>query len=239
MKKIILMAFMVMAAAGAWAQTTTVKDSNARTRNVSGFKGVKVSAGIELLLQQGDKDAVAVSSSNPDYTDRITTVVENGVLKIGIDNKGLDWKWRRNVKFKAYVSLRELESLSASSGSMVKTGSAITVDKLELDASSGAIINAEFKAKSISSDNSSGAITELKGTVDQLSVEASSGAIFKGYDISSLNCSADASSGALIHVNVSKELSAEASSGGLVNYKGTGTIRKVSTSSGGSVKSKS
>ncbi len=229
---------MALVAAGAFAQVTTVKDANARARTVGDFKGVKVSAGIELLIQQGDKAAVAVSSSNPEYTDRITTSVENGVLKIGIDNKGLDWKWRRNVKFRAYVSVRQLELLAASSGATVKTGSAITVDKLALDASSGAIINAEFKAQSIDSETSSGAITELKGSTQQMSVDASSGAIFKGYDLVSSNCSAEASSGAIVNVNVSKELNANASSGGLINYKGGGSIRSLKTGSGGSVQSK-
>lgn len=237
MKSLLNLAFLLLLGMGVFAQTTTVSDNNARPRSVGSFTGVKVSTGIELLLQQGDQNAVAVSSSKPEYMDRIKTVVENGVLKIYIDNDGLDWKWRKNVKFKAYVSVRELTSLHASSGAIAKTGDVINVGNLDLDASSGAIIEAEFRGKQIKSDNTSGAITTLKGSAEAISVEASSGAMFKGYGMSVVNCNADASSGAVIHITVTKELSAEASSGGVVNYKGGGLIRNIRTGSGGSVKS--
>jgi hypothetical protein len=224
---------------GLLAQTTTVSDNNARTRAVGSFTGVKVSTGIELLLQQGDKEAVAVSCSNPEYTERIKTVVEGGVLKIYIDHNDGNWKWRKNLKFKAYVSIRELTELSASSGAIAKTGSSIKGEKIKLDASSGAIIEVSLNAAEINSDNSSGAITEVSGNVEKLTVEASSGAIFKGYGLSSNYCSADVSSGGLIDITVTKELNAEASSGGAIHYKGGGLIRNLRTGSGGSVKSQS
>ena len=96
MKNLLTMAFLLVATASVWAQTTTVSDNNARVREVGNFSGVKVSAGIELLLQQGDKDAVAVSCNRPEYLDRIKTTVEGNVLKISIDNNyGGDWKWRK------------------------------------------------------------------------------------------------------------------------------------------------
>ncbi len=238
MKKILFMAFLLVSAAGVWAQTTTISDNNARVRQVGTFTGVKVSAGIELLLQQGDKDAVAVSCSNPEYLDRIKTTVEGNVLKISIENlSNGSWSWRKNVKFKAYVSIRQLEKLSASSGSTVRTGAAIQVNALDLDVSSGAVVEAEFKGQSIKSDNSSGSVVTLRGSVENLEVEASSGAVFKGYEISSVNCTADASSGGTISVTVTRELNAEASSGGEIKYKGGGVIRKIHTSSGGSVRS--
>ncbi|MBC6492620.1 head GIN domain-containing protein [Flavihumibacter stibioxidans] len=237
MKSLLNLAFLLLLSTGIFAQTTTITDNNARPRNVGAFTGVKVSTGIELLLQQGDQNAVAVSSSKPEYMERIKTVVENGVLKIYIDNDGFDWKWRKNVKFKAYVSIRELTLLHVSSGAIARTGSVINVGDLDLDANSGAIIEGEFKGRQIKSDNSSGAITTLKGSAESITVEASSGAMFKGYGISTVNCNADASSGGIINITVTKELSAEASSGGVVNYKGGGMIRNIRTGSGGSVKS--
>ncbi|GAO45714.1 hypothetical protein FPE01S_08_00340 [Flavihumibacter petaseus NBRC 106054] len=216
---------------------TTVNDNNAKQRNVGGFDGIKVSSGIELLLQQGDKEAVAVSASRSELTDRIITEVEGGVLRISIDDRGGNSNWRRGVKFRAYVSVRELNKLVASSGASVRTGSTINVNKLDVDASSGAVIDAEFKAQEIHSDNSSGAVTELKGTTEHLKVESSSGSVFKGSELTSVNCEADASSGGQINIVVTKELNAEASSGGEIKYKGGGVIRNLRTGSGGSVRS--
>jgi putative autotransporter adhesin-like protein len=238
MKRTIFLLFISILSLATRAQVT-VSDKNAELRKVGDFKGVKVSSGIELLLQQSDQNAVAVSATKSEYTSRIKTEVHDGILKISIENSGLSSGWRKNVTFKAYVSIRTLELLDASSGSRVTTGSAITVNDLKLEASSGAIINAEFKANSIKSENSSGAITELKGSTGAVNVEASSGAMFKGFNLTSTTGTADASSGGLIDLNITKELNAEASSGGLINYKGGGVIRTVKTSSGGSVQSKS
>lgn len=239
MKKIGVLALLMVAAISSWAQTITVNDANAQPRKVGDFNGVKVSMGIQLLIQQGDQDAVAVSCNRAEYTDRIKTVVEGGVLKIYIEPLSGDWSWRKNITFKAYVSIKELTKLTATSGAVVKTGSAVKVNQLTIDCNSGAIVEAEFSGSSISVDNSSGAITTLKGSVDNLTVGASSGAIFKGYELSSVNCNADASSGGMIHTTVTKELNAEATSGGSIDYKGGGVIRKLHTGSGGSVKSNS
>lgn len=219
------------------AQSTTISDANARKRDVGSFRGVKVSQGIELLLQQGTEDAVAVSASKAEFQDRIRTEVEGGTLRIYIDDRNGSSNWRRGVKFRAYVSIRQLEKLIASSGASAKTGNVIQVDKLELDASSGATIDGEFKGGSIRSDNSSGSVTTVRGAVESIYIESSSGSIFKGFDLSAVVAEADASSGGAISITVTKELNAEASSGGDIKYKGGAVIRKLRTSSGGSVHS--
>ena len=81
-----------------------VNDPNAESRNVKGFHAVKVATGIDLLLSQGNTEAVAVSASTNEHRDRIKTVVENGVLKIYYDNNGLNFRNSDNRKLKAYVS---------------------------------------------------------------------------------------------------------------------------------------
>lgn len=239
MKKVFLAITAIIISAGVFAQATTVKDANAVERKVGGFTGVKVSSGIELLIQQGDNDAVAVSCNKPEHLGKIKTEVDGGVLKIYIDNNGWDWKWRNNTKFKAYVSVKEINKLVASSGADVKVSGVINFNQLVVDVSSGAILTGSFKGREMKVDNSSGAISNLSGSVEELSVDASSGAIFRGFDLSSVNCKADASSGGSVKITVTKELSVDASSGGLVQYKGGGVIRNLKTSSGGSVKSSS
>lgn len=221
------------------AQSVTVNDANARKRDVGAFTGVKVSQGIELLLQQGNEDAVAVSSSRAEYQDRIKTEVTGGVLRISIEDRNYSSNWRKGVKFRAYVSVRQLEKLIVSSGASARTGNVISVARLELDASSGGTIDGEFKGQRIESDNSSGSVTTVKGSVDFVSVKASSGSIFKGFDLSAVNGNVDASSGGSISVTVTKEMDAEATSGGDVKYRGGAVIRNMRTSSGGSVRSNS
>ncbi len=149
MKRLGLFACILMIVAAVQAQSVTVNDANARKRDVGTFAGVKVSQGIELLLQQGTEEAVAVSASRAEYQDRIKTEVEGNLLRIYIDDRNGNSNWRRGVKFRAYVSVRELEKLIVSSGASARTGNVINVAKLDLDASSGGIIDGEFKGRSI------------------------------------------------------------------------------------------
>lgn len=215
-----------------------VVDANAQTRNVKGFHAIKVSTGIQLMLNQSNTEAVAVSAPTDEHRDRIKTVVENGVLKIYYDHE--DWKFWKNdyKKLKAYVSVINLDALDASAGSVVKIEGSIKTSKLDVDASSGAVINGNIEANTLNIDQSSGAVINFSGSVKDLKVEGSSGSVLHGYELTAENCTADTSSGGGIQVTVNKELSVEATSGGYVNYKGQGVIKNIKTNSGGNVSRK-
>lgn len=240
MKKIVFFVLAAFISSGVLAQKQ-IDDANAEVRNVSGFHGIKVATGITLYLTQSGTEAVAVSANDVDYRNKIKTVVENGILKIYYDND--DWKIWKNVgnkKLRAYVSVKDLDKLHASSGSNVKIDGTIKTSKLYLDASSGASINGSVEAGSMTVNQSSGSTIDLSGKVSgTLEIDGSSGSVFRGYELTVENCNAETSSGAGVQVTINKELSVSASSGGYIRYKGAGLIRDVHTSSGGSVSRKS
>ena len=216
-----------------------VVDANAQTRNVKGFHAIKVSTGIQLMLNQSNTEAVAVSADSDEHRDKIKTVVENGVLSIYYDNDS--WKFWRNgeyKKLKAYVSVINLDGLDASAGSSVKIEGTIKSNKLNIDASSGAVLKGNIEVTTLAIDQSSGAVINFSGSVKDLSVDGSSGSVLHGYELTADNCTVDASSGGGVQVTVNKELSVEASSGGYVNYKGQGVIKNIKTNSGGNVSKK-
>ena len=241
MKKIFFACIALLSTVFAIAQNETViNDANAEIRNVGNFNAVKVSHGIELVLKQGETEAVAVSASSTDYRNHIKTEVVNGVLKIYYDTE----KWlynsiTKNMHLKAYVSARELTMLQASSGASISVDGALHVGSLSVNLSSGSNIKGEIIGIDVKVDQSSGSVARVSGKIKALSVEASSGSVFYGFDMVTENCEAEASSGGSIQITVNKELNAEASSGGGVRYKGDGVIRNISTSSGGSVSRKS
>lgn len=217
------------------AQNTVVHDANAEVRNVSSFHAIEVSNGIDLIIKQGDAEAVAVSASSPDIRNRIKTEVENGKLKIYFDNHG--WKAGNNKKeLKAYVSFKNLDDLTANSGADISTDGNINVSTLSIDLSSGAGFDGMVTAEHLNIEQSSGSDMEIKGKVNDLQIITSSGSDFNGYELISETCKADASSGSDIEITVNKELQAQASSGGGIKYKGNGSITNISNSSGGSIK---
>lgn len=216
------------------AQNTVVHDSQAEARTVSSFHAIEVSNGIDLILKQGNEEAVAVSASTPEIKSRIKTEVANGKLKIYFDNHGMK-DWNNKKELKAYVSFKNLDKLQANSGADATTDGNINVNTLSIELSSGADFGGSVTAQHLDVDQSSGSDMNIKGKVSDLNITTSSGSDFNGYDLVSETCNANASSGSDIEITVNKDLKAEASSGGGINYKGNGSVSSVN-SSGGKVK---
>jgi len=238
MKKSFLALPLLLCGFMAFAQDKVVYDANAEIRNVSSFHAVEVSNGINLILKQGNTDAVAVSASSTDVIKRIKTEVVNGKLKIYFDHQGWhDWSSHKNMK--AYVTIRNIDELEANSGADATTDGNINADNLKISLSSGADFDGSVTATKLRVDQSSGSDMEIKGKVQDIDIETSSGSDFNGYNLVSEKCSAHASSGSDIEITVNKELQAEASSGGDISYKGNASITNVSNSSGGKIKKQS
>ena len=96
MKKFILSAFSIICLS-ATAQKT-FNDPNAVSRNIISFHAIEVSGGIDLYLTAGN-EALAVSAVNEEVRNKITTKVEDGVLKIYYDHGGITFE-RGNKKMK-------------------------------------------------------------------------------------------------------------------------------------------
>jgi hypothetical protein len=235
MKQIVFLflAFIAISAKG----QSKVMDANATTRSISAdFTAVSVATGVELYLTQGNETSLSVSVSDPKYSDKFKTEVKDGVLKIYYDGKNVSWRNEKGRKLKAYLTIKTLEKLTASSGAVVLLQNTLDVSTFEMRVSSGATFNGDVKTNSLDVDQSSGAVVNISGKAVNLVVETSSGAEFKGYDLTSETCTAKASSGATIKIFINKELDASASSGGDIKYKGNAGVKNLKVSSGGSVK---
>lgn len=238
MKKILFGVLAFLMAFAGRAQETRYNDPNAAVRELSGFTGVKVSTGIELVLSQGNTEAVAVSAERVEDRNKIITEVKDGVLKIYFDNGPAGSKWKGGRKLKAYVSVVNLHLLHASAGAGVKIEGRLKADRLAVELSSGAVLNGSIDADDLKVAQNSGSVVKINGNARVMDVDLSSGAMFRGYDMLTDKCSIGASSGGNAEITVNKELEAYASSGGNVRYKGTAVITKIKTSSGGSIKNK-
>ena len=148
-----------MAADAAKAQSVNYNDPNVEVRTVAAFTGISVSRGIEVVLTQGNAEAVAVSASSAEYRDRIKTEVVGGVLKIyfkeGIGN--LFSQKKKKAMPKAYVSAVTLKLISVSSGASLNVEGIVKGDNMELDFSSGSLFRGEINAKEVKIGQGSGA----------------------------------------------------------------------------------
>lgn len=235
MKKILTLIIAIASITGLVAQKT-INDPNAEKRNVSGFHAIEVSGGIDLYLSQGN-EAVAVSASEIKYRDKIKTEVVNGVLKIYYENENrhISISWG-NRKLKAYVSARTLDGLEGSGGSDIAIEGNFKTDKLNLEVSGGSDFDGKLELNDLAAHASGGSDIDVSGSAKTIHIEASGGSDFKGSDFVVENCTIDASGGSDVYITVNKELSVDASGGSDVHYKGTGLIREIKNSGGGSVK---
>lgn len=237
MKKLFLSLITFIAVTAFAQDKTVISDANAQKRTLNAsFTGINVSDGVELYLTQGDEESVAVSAADEKYMERFKAEVENGVLRIFYDNKGINWSSNEKRKLKAYVSFKTLQLLHASGGADVKIQGSINADNLDVKFTSGSSFNGKLVAKDLTVEQNSGSSINISGTAEKIKVEVSSGAIFKSYDLAVDYCDAKATSGGGIRITINKELNAKANSGGGVKYKGDGVIKEVNVNSGGSVK---
>ncbi|SDQ86326.1 protein of unknown function [Chryseobacterium soldanellicola] len=227
---------------------------NGESRNVGDFSGINVSTGVNLVFKQESPTNVKVIA-DADKLQYIITKVENGVLKVYVDNKG-----QKNLKFKnisVNVSSPRMDNIKASSGATFTTINSVREDNLTIDASSGSVVKGKFAisnnarveatsgsdikatitSKTFGFKGSSGSDTSFEGQSGQANFEISSGALCKAENFRVNNVEAESSSGASLSINVVDKLKVKASSGGLVKYKGNPEIDSdISKMSGGSLK---
>jgi hypothetical protein len=199
-------------------------------RNVGSFSGVKAAEGIDVYLKKGDKEALRLEVTGASPSDVITEI-SGSYLKIHMKDVNI-----RNRNVKVYVTYVDINKLAASSAANIYAEGTVKGDGIEISASSAGSVEITVDANRMEVSASSAGEIDLKGKTTSLNADASSAGEIDAYDVEAENVSAEASSGAEIKVNVTKELDAHASSGGSVRYRGNPAKSTTDSSSGGSVK---
>lgn len=229
-----LIFFMLVAVVGMNSTALAGSPDRTESRNVKSFNGIKVSTGIDLYLSMGNSEEVKIVAED-DIIDDIVTEVKNGVLHIYMEkNNWFNWG-RINETRKAYVTVKQLELIDASSGSDVRSENTLKGNVLDIEASSGSDVYLEIVYKNVSVKTSSGSDARLKGKAKYFAASASSGSDIVARDLETEKCNVKASSGSDATVNVSEELVAKASSGADIRYYGNPKIKDINESSGGDI----
>ena len=207
-------------------------------RNVSSFNGIKVSTGIDLYITMGTVEEVKIVAED-DIIDNLITEVKDGTLRIYMKQSNNWFNWNSgNQTRKAYVTVKELQKIDASSGSGVQSENMLKGENLEVKASSGSDVTLDIYYKSFSLDTSSGSDAKISGKTKNFKAEASSGSDINAQDLESSICRVSVSSGSDASVDVTDELYAKASSGADVRYYGNPQVKDIDESSGGDVSHK-
>ena len=200
---------------------------------IENFTKIKVSTGLDVYLTQGPKNKT-ILEADENLHDIIVTEVQNGILKIYAEKS----IWQAKSK-KVYVTIKNLESLTATSGSDVYTKEdALSLNEIKIRATSGANINISIEANIVETSATSGSDIEISGTSKNHISSATSGASIDAFLLKSRNANVNVSSGADINIYASESINASASSGGDIDFKGNPRKISKNSSSGGSISAK-
>lgn len=258
MKKL-LFAILLLAgfALNAQEKTAIVYDENAQVRKVPSFTAISVSSAIDLYLTQSNKNEVAVSATNDEIRDHIITEVVGGTLIIRLGDKGTWFSWRKwgNYKTKAYVSIKDIDALTASGACNVHLVNTIESPKIRIKLSGASDFKGNIKAgvlmyqltgasdykgevsaNSIDIDGSGASNIELTGNVDDLAIEVSGASSAKLFNLTAKGAILRASGASNIGVTVTEILRANSSGASDINYKGNPNVKESNTSGASNIR---
>ena len=214
-----------------------IKDPNVQLREAKDFHAISVSSAFDVYLTQGTEEKVAVSASETKYLEHIKVEVKNGVLVVGVDDKG---KWfKGNKKLKAYISFKSISSLSASGACNVNIVGSLKADNLKVGLSGASDVKGKLEVGSLDVVLSGASDMKVSGTTSSVDIDASGASSFKGFDFAADVCKVQASGASDIKITVNKELSAHASGASDIGYKGNAVIKEVHTGGASSISHKS
>lgn len=214
------------------AQDKIMQDDNVVVRIVPEFHSVKVNSAINLYLSKGNETKVAVSTSDKNLIDNLTTVVNDGVLYIGFKNKINTGK----LKLNAYVSYATLRYLQASGATDVKFIEPLEQDEFELSASGASDINISVKVKTLTAKISGASDVNVAGIAESAKLAVSGASNFKGLNLQTGDAMISTTGASDVSIQANKSIYVAASGASSVKWKGDANDKEIRTSGASSVK---
>jgi hypothetical protein len=184
-------------------------------RQVSGFDGVSVSGAGELIISQGDVEALTIETDD-NLLPLIRCEVHGGHLLIGPRNVNLDPT--KSLRYR--LKLKNVNDLD-SSGSVQVEADSIKTEHLTLSVSgSGKITLAHLETEELSTHISGSGSTSATGHAETQVISISGSGDVNASDLKSSKVEAHISGSGHASLWVTKELTAHVSGSGGVEYRG-------------------
>ncbi|MBR8538030.1 DUF2807 domain-containing protein [Carboxylicivirga sediminis] len=226
MRKLMMLTMLMLMATVVFAQEK-------EKRSVGDFTRITVSSGIDLYLSQADANDVEVECKKDDLH-RLMTEVEGNTLKIYMKGN-FSWNWSTKTTPKVYVSVKQLEALSASGGSDVYGQNVLEQPVLKLSSSGGSDVYIEVKSDELKLTTSGGSDIKIKGVVGQLIATSSGGSDINARDLKAETVKVTSSGGSDAIVWANKEIIANASGGSDIVFYGNPEIKQLNESGAGDI----
>jgi hypothetical protein len=210
------------------AQKQFVMDENATVREISGsFNAVQVSSSIHLILTKGDTEIVAVSATNENVKANIITEIEDGVLKIYYNGKGLRSSY--NNQLNVYVSYKNLQSIRASDASNVLLADKLTATSLSIKINDASVLKGDINVDTLEVKVSDASVIKLSGVSKNCIMRCMDASVINSFELETENAEIIAKDASVIKLTVTKNLFATANDASVISFKGTAALKQSIT----------
>ena len=230
--KSIVILFLSICVSTIYAQNTE------EIRNVSNFKGIRISSGIDLYIKQGSVESVRIVGDK-DKLAKVKTEKEGDILKIYAgSSKGwfnFEFSWNDKKTIKAYVTVKNLNSISTTGGSDVFSEEKLDLIKLDLKATGGSDVKLDLDTDELICETTGGSDVTLSGTATVFRASTTGGSDLKAKNLRTNFCSVSSTGGSDAHVWAEKEISISATGGSDVYHKGGARVVQSNVTGGSDV----
>ncbi|MDQ1141380.1 head GIN domain-containing protein [Pedobacter agri] len=201
-------------------------------RDVRNFNGIASAGPINVVVTLGSKESCRLEG-DAEAIASIITEVKGNVLIIRPQNSVTSWSRKyEGKKITAYVSARELASLTMSgSGNMVVNGK-ISMTDLTTTVSGSGSIKATADVDHYNGVISGSGSINITGSADRAKVVISSSGAFEGKGLAVNDLTTTISGSGTVNIKADQSIRAVISGSGSVNYSGNATVDKTIIGSG-------
>lgn len=207
--------------------------NNSDERDVKNFNGVAVAGPINVIVTLGNSEGCRLEG-DAEALASIVTEVKGNILVIRPQTSITSWSRKyEGKKITAYVSAKELASLTVSGDGNLTVNGKISTGSLTTTVSGSGNIKAAADVDDYSGVISGSGAINITGGADRAKVVISSSGTFSGKSFSTKKLTSTISGSGTVNIAVSESIRAVISGSGSVNYSGNPTIDKTVIGSGG------
>jgi hypothetical protein len=222
--------------ASAKSQTAiNISSSSFDEREVKNFNGIIAGGPIEIIVKFGDKESLRFEGDKEAIA-TLVSEVKGDKLVIRPQTSWISWaKKYENKKIIAYVTAKQLSSLTMSGDGSITVSGTITAQDFATTLSGSGSIKANVMADKITGVLSGSGTANISGKADVASITLSGPGTFGSKSLTVDQLSARMSGKGTINVTTNGKIKALISGSGHIYYTGNPEIEKTVLGSGGVV----
>lgn len=210
-----------------------------RNIDVNSFAAISASGGWDVIIRQGNRQSVSIEVSES-MLERAVVEVKNGTLHIYNKNSNQVFSWKnirnaRDIKQIAYVTVTDLNKISASGGVDVRFETPLKTTDFDLNMSGGTDLkNLSLNCNNFTGNFSGGCDADIRFlSAQNVKANASGGSDINLIDIDTQQCRVTASGGCDVKLTgKTKEFTLDASGGSDISASDFNAANCVATFSG-------